>query len=326
MKVFLTGANGFVGSHILDELVESGHEVVVLLRRTSDTRFISTQLNQVVIHYGSLLDTSILTNAMSGVDVVVHCAAKTKAFHASEYDDTNVRGTDSLVTAVKRAESVEHIVYVSTIAVTGPATPDRPARESDAPNPCTPYARSKLAGEIIIGNQTTTRWTSLRLAGVYGTRDTDFLPAFRAAKRGFIPLPAGRSQSLSLIFGRDAARAVRQCLGQHAAFAKVYNVAADPPCTSEAMAHAVAQAIGKNTRTIPLPGPVVYTACLFQDWMSQIRGRPHILSRQKYPELRASGWVCSTERIRDDLGFIAPTSLADGLAQTADWYKREGLL
>ena len=115
MKVLLTGANGFVGSHILDELIEGGFDVAILLRRTSDTRFIRGHLDRVAIYYGSPVDTSILANAMSGADAVVHCAAKTKALHANEYDDVNVRGTDSLVKAIERADSVEHIVYVSRL-------------------------------------------------------------------------------------------------------------------------------------------------------------------------------------------------------------------
>jgi uncharacterized protein YbjT (DUF2867 family) len=80
MKVLLTGANGFVGSHILDELKETDLEVSILLRQTSATRFIERHVNDgITVHYGSLDDTDALVRAVEDVEGVVHCAGKTKA-------------------------------------------------------------------------------------------------------------------------------------------------------------------------------------------------------------------------------------------------------
>jgi nucleoside-diphosphate-sugar epimerase len=63
-----------------------------------------------------------------------------------------------------------------------------------------------------------------------------------------------------------------------------------------------------------------------QDIRSRMTGRPNILSRAKLPELLAPGWVCSTERIHEDLGYTAPHSLREGVARTLAWYGREGWL
>jgi nucleoside-diphosphate-sugar epimerase len=60
-----------------------------------------------------------------------------------------------------------------------------------------------------------------------------------------------------------------------------------------------------------------------QEIMSRATGRPNILNRQKLSELLAPGWVCSTDRIRRDLGFVAPTSLREGVRRTIEWYRRE---
>ena len=73
-----------------------------------------------------------------------------------------------------------------------------------------------------------------------------------------------------------------------------------------------------------IPRSGLYLACVTQEIVSRMTGRPNILSRQKLPELLAPGWVCSTDRIRNDLGFTAPTSLREGITQTLDWYRREG--
>lgn len=77
---------------------------------------------------------------------------------------------------------------------------------------------------------------------------------------------------------------------------------------------------------IRIPRAGLYLACLLQELQSRLNGQPAILSFQKMPELLASGWVCSTTRIREDLDFKAPTRLTVGVAQTLNWYRREGWL
>jgi nucleoside-diphosphate-sugar epimerase len=327
MNVLLTGANGFVGSHILDELRETGLEVSILLRRTSATRFIERHVNDgITVHYGSLDDTAALAHAMEDAEAVVHCAGKTKALGEHEYNDVNKVGTQNIVRAAAQNGKLRHFVFVSSLAVSGPGTPTQPARETDPPNPVTVYGKSKLAGEEAVTSQCPAPWTILRPAAVYGPRDRDFLPLFRAARRGIVPLPGGGRQVLSFVYGRDVAAAVNRCLGREEAFGKIYNIAAEPPCAATEFAQTLARAMGTRARTVSIPGPVLYIACVGQEWMSRWRRRTHALSRQKWAELRAPGWVCATDRIRQDLGFTAPTPLADGVTRTAAWYKRQGWL
>ena len=83
-----------------------------------------------------------------------------------------------------------------------------------------------------------------------------------------------------------------------------------------------------NVRALPLwlPGVALWPVCLASEAASRVTGRPSILSRQKFQELRAAGWVCSVERIRQDLGFVAPTPLPQGIGQTLAWYREAGWL
>ena len=325
MRVLLTGASGFVGSHILDELRETGLDVSILLRRTSDTRFVRRHVNEgVTVHYGTLDDTDALRSAMEGIEAVVHCAGKTKALDEREYDDVNKAGTQNIVRATIHAGTLRHFVYVSSLAVSGPATPAHPARETDPPNPITVYGKSKLAGEESVTSECPAPWTILRPAAVYGPRDREFLPLFRIARRGLVPLLGGGRQVLSLVYGRDVAAAVSRCLGREEAFGRIYHVAAEPPCAAAEFAQTLARAMGTRAHTVSVPGPVLYVACIGQEWMARWRRRPHMLNRQKLAELRAPGWVCATDRIREDLGFAAPTPLADGVTRAADWYRKQG--
>jgi nucleoside-diphosphate-sugar epimerase len=326
MKVLLTGANGFLGSHVLDDLLESGFEVAVLLRQTSDTRFIDRH-SGVSVFYGSLSDSAALAKAMEGVDAAVHCAGKTKALRDHEYFDVNRDGTSRVVDAASSCRpALRRFVLVSSLAAAGPGVVDRPARETDPPQPVSLYGRSKLAGEETVKRLGSVPWTILRPGAIYGPRDMDFLNAFRMVRRGLAPTPGSGKQMISFVFVRDVAVAVRECLTRGESAGKIYNVAAEPPCSTSDLLRAVARVMKKRVRTFAVPAPVLYVACVVQDGLSRLTRRPHILGRQKWPEFRAAGWVCSVDRIREDLGFSAGTSLEAGLAETAGWYMKQGWL
>jgi nucleoside-diphosphate-sugar epimerase len=327
MKVFLTGANGFVGSHVLDALLTGHHEVSILLQRTSNTRFISRHLVAVAVHFGSLDDVPVLKEAMSRVDAVIHCAGKTKALHSSEFYQVNRAGTRNVVLAANACrESVRHLVYISSLAVSGPGLPECPAEETGEPRPVSVYGRSKWLGENEVRLRCRVPWTILRPAAVYGPRDTEFLPVFQKVKQRLMLLPSGAKRSLNMIYGPDLSAAVLRSILHERASGETYHVAAEPPCTGEEFMQEIAAQLQIRPLRLRIPHAGLYLASVIQDILSRATGRPNMLSRRKLPELLASGWVCSTGRIRHDLGFAAPTSLKEGVGLTLEWYRREGWL
>jgi nucleoside-diphosphate-sugar epimerase len=327
MKVFLTGASGCVGSHVLDTLLAADHEVSILLRRTSNTRFISRHMAEVTVHYGSLGDREVLKTAMTGCDAVVHCAGKTKALHASEFYRINQRGTRHVAMAASACqESLRRLVYISSQAVSGPSDLSRPAEETAEACPVSVYGRSKWLGETEIRLHCQVPWTILRPAAVYGPRDTEFLPIFQKVKQRLMPLLSGPKRPLHMVYGPDVAAAVLCCLTHERGAGGTYHVAAEPPCTDEEFMEEIAAQMQVRPMRLPIPRAVLYLASMVQDILSRATGRPHMLSRQKLPELLSRGWVCRTERIRKELGFTAPTSLKEGVSRTLEWYRGEGWL
>jgi nucleoside-diphosphate-sugar epimerase len=75
---------------------------------------------------------------------------------------------------------------------------------------------------------------------------------------------------------------------------------------------------------VPLPTAALWPVCVGQEVISKITGKPNVINRQKYAELAAPGWVCDTSRLRNELDFIAPTALSEGLAKTLAWYRSAG--
>ena len=327
MTVLLTGANGFVGSHILDGLRGAGHQVRLLLRQTSNTRFIGGHLPHVEVSYGALGDAGSLDEAMRGVDCVVHCAGKTKVVRVREYYEVNRDGTRNVVQAVNRnGASVRQLIHISSRAVIGPSAAGRPGLEDDPPSPVSEYGRSKLEAEREVTAGCEAPWTVLRPSAVYGPRDTDFLHAFRAVRMRLMTLFDGGRQQINLVYVEDVARAVLRVMDAQEAQGKVYNVASPDVSTARGLMEEIARQMGVRALPVRLPAAALYPLCLGSELVSRITGRPGILSRAKYRELRAAGWLCSTERIRRDLGFTADTPLSKGVRQTLAWYRDNGWL
>jgi len=327
VNVLLTGANGFVGSHVLDALIESGLDVSALIRTTSNTAFIGEHLGRVRLCYGAMDDPRSIVAALEGVDAVVHAAGRTKANRARAYYDVNVGGTANVVAACNRAAGrIRRLVLISSLAASGPGTTDSPRTEQARPRPVSHYGRSKLMAERCVARSSRVPYVILRPAAVYGPRDRDFLLVFEAVRRGILPLIDGGRQRLSLIYVRDLARTVVSVLTGGLGAGGVYHLAHPEPCSHREFASAVARAMRRHVAEPFVPRALLYPLCLAGQITAAVRRRTSVLNLDKVAEYSAPGWVCSTQRASDDLGFEAPTSLEEGVRQTLDWYLQEDWL
>jgi nucleoside-diphosphate-sugar epimerase len=327
MKVLLTGANGFVGSHVLDRLRARGIATAALLRPASNQQFIQAHLPRLEVRVGSLSDPQSLDAALQDVTHVIHCAGCTKALRNSEFYEVNQAGTRNVVEAVNRQQGrIQRLVYLSSLAAGGPASPDQPAREDDLPHPVSEYGRSKLAGERELHDACKTEYVTLRPPAVYGPRDEAFLPLFKAVKAHILPRFGGGRQTLSLVFAEDLAEAVATCLTHPATAGKTFYVASGEVTTARAMAGEIAGQMKTWTLPLSLPTVALWPLCCLQETLSWLTRRPNVLSRQKYAELRAPGWVCDPTRLRQEAGFVGGTTLKNGIAKTLAWYRQEGWL
>ena len=143
MRILLTGASGFLGSHIAEQLDQQGVDVRALVRPTSDTRFLDG-LDHVTLLSGAMSDKASLLAAMEGVDGIIHAAGLVKASEPADFHRTNAQGTANLLQAAKQnASGIERFVLVSSLAVMGPSEDGRPVPSDAAPNPVTHYGGSK---------------------------------------------------------------------------------------------------------------------------------------------------------------------------------------
>ena len=155
MKAYVTGGTGFIGSHLVERLVDQGYHVTCLIRKTSNLRWLNqlldSQSSQVHIVTGDLHDTDILARHVRDVDLVFHLAGLTKAPDAATYDRVNAEGTKHLIEACLSAQTnLGRFVYCSSLAAVGPSSNTTPNTEDVTPQPLTDYGSSKLKGEIVV--------------------------------------------------------------------------------------------------------------------------------------------------------------------------------
>lgn len=318
MSIAITGATGFVGGHLLDRL--AGSAVACLARGPSAA--LARSGCRVVP--GAIDDPAALDALLSGADVVFHVAGLIAARSEAEFLAVNRDGTAAVAQACRRA-GVARLVYVSSLAVTGPSERGRPVDETTPPRPLTPYGRSKLAGEQSV-RESGAIFTIVRPPIVYGPRDRQTLWLFRMARRGLVPLLGDGSQELSLVHAADLAEALVAAAASPAAAGRTYHAAHPEVVTQRALLEEIGRAVGSRARLLPIPGSAVRVALAVSGAVARVTRRPTLLDPSKAPELLAPAWTCTAEALARDAGWSAQVPLARGLRDTADWYAGAGWL
>lgn len=322
MKAFVTGATGFVGTHVVAALRSRGDEVACLVR--SAERALGLDWSGVRLIPGDLTSRAALREGCAGVDVVYHVAGRISARNLAEYLAVNRDGTARVLEAMA-ASSARRLVHVSTLAVGGPTVPGQPIDESRPPRPVTDYGRSKLAAETVV-RESGVAWTIVRPPVVYGERDRETLRIFRLAQAGWGPVMGDGTQELSIIHASDLAGAMVAAGTATATVGRVYYATHPDVTTSAGLVRAVGVAVGRAPRIVHLPGALARIALWTVGSLASLAGRATLLSADKANEFLAPAWTCRSDALTRDTGWRATTELATGLARTAAWYRAEGWL
>lgn len=307
-----------MGSHLLERM--AGAEVSCLLRRPSPA--LAASGCRVVL--GGLDDGAALASLVAGADVVFHVAGAIAAHSEAEFMAVNRDGTRALAGACRQA-GVGRLVYVSSVAVTGPAAPGRPVDETTPPHPVSRYGRSKQAGEAAV-RESGVPFTIVRPPIVYGPRDRSTLRLFRMARRGVAPLLRGGAQELSLVHASDLADALAAASDEPSAVGRTYHAAHPGVITQRALLEEIGRAVGRAPRLVTVPDSALRLALAVAGSMARLTGRSTLMEPSKAPELLAPAWTCATDALARDAGWTAGVPLARGLRETAEWYARAGWL
>jgi nucleoside-diphosphate-sugar epimerase len=323
VRVALTGATGFVGSHLVEALTARGDEVACLVRRPQQAEALQKSGARLIT--GTLEDEAALRALAEGADVLYHVAgAVTSAGQSDRLERVNLQGTEAVVRAAG-AMSVPRLVHVSSLAASGPSVAGLPLADTTQCRPVTDYGRSKLRGEEAV-RAGRVPFTIVRPPSVYGPRDRQFLPAFRMARRGLVPVLGDGKQELSFIHVRDLAGALIAAGASPQAAGQTYHAAHPGIVTQRELARAIGRAVGRRVAIVPIPGPALVGILHVVGTAADLVGARTVLRPGKAAELLAPAWTCATNGFTADTGWRAEIDLDRGLQETAAWYRQAGWL
>lgn len=356
-KVVVTGANGFVGSHLVERLLERGDDVRALVRASANLDNLAAARPTLV--RGSLDDVESMTAAFDGAEIVYHVAGLTAAFSREAFERVNFEGTRNVLAAIRAARRPpRRLVHVSSLMAAGPSHPDVARREHHTPRPgVTLYGDSKLGGERLVYEAARSgeiEAVIVRPPAVYGPRDTDVLQMIRSAKFRLIAQPGLRATWMSFIHGQDLAegialagargRPIPRGDGPHAladggcpddhvpedpshpAGAGIYFFTDGERQTVVSFGKAAAAALGRRAIAVPFPRALVWLVAGINHAIGRLRGVAPALTLDKARGSMAPGWWCDDGRARQELGYVPRWPLAAGLADTIAWARAQGRL
>jgi len=295
LKLAVTGATGFVGTHLLDLALGDGHEVRALTRRPQAPR------DGVVWVEGALDDHAALARLVEGADAMIHVAGVISA-DAAGFEAGNVTGTAAILAAAERA-GVKRFVHVSSLAAREPGL--------------SLYGASKARSEALVATSHLSTAT-VRPPAVYGPGDRETLDLFRMAKRGLVLLPpAGR---LSLIHVDDLARLLLALAKSDRTLLVEPDDGRPGGWTHEGFGQALGRAVGRTVRTLSAPGSVLRLAARAD---VLVRGRKARLTSDRAAYFCHPDWTVSPACAAPADLWRPQVATEPGLAATAFWYRQQ---
>lgn len=325
MRVLVTGATGFLGGHLIEEMAKGPHVPVCAHRQGSDTSSIDRLGLEKVMF--DLTDRGSMLRALKGVDAVVHLAAYYTFTGKKEmYDKVNVKGTGDLLEGCKEA-GVKRFLYCSSTEAMGPIA--SPPGDEDSPlNPQYEYGRSKAKAEELV-RSSGLDWTILRPSGIYGPSNVDdvayyFITSFKGFASKFI-IGSGKNY-IQFVHVKDVVQGFLKALDRPESIGGVYIITQAKPYTYEEVYRVLANIFQQKEPRWRISKPLAKLMMLPIEGFSSLIGRENFLYRRETVESVTSDRAFVIDRARRDLGYEPVYDLPEGMAETVAWYRENGYL
>lgn len=316
--VLLTGATGFVGSHVMEELLLRGYRVRILTRSSQSLLNFRKDVEVQVVDY---LRPETLIGIGEGVDYVVHMAGVIKGKKFGVFKRGNIYTTTNLLNELKKYP-IKKFVFMSSQSAAGPSV-KRPLTEEDLLRPVSFYGLSKkIAEERVIKSRLP--YIILRPSAVFGEGDRETFTLFKLAKMG-LSLSIGNGPLFNLIYVKDLAKIVAESIGQNVKNS-VYFVNNGEIYSPKKLNKILSGIIGKkHTFHLNVPKAIAPLIAFLNEYYSGILGKESMLTREKLRELKQYAWLASNERLKRDI-FSSFTPSEEAFQLTFTWYKTHNWL
>jgi len=327
MNILITGGTGFIGRHLIRELIGRGYHCTCLVRAKSNVRELG-ELDNVELVYGDIVDKQSLRTSMREVQVIYHLAGQVGDWGVPDkrFFAVNVEGTRNLLEAAKETH-VSHFIFCSTPGVQGKGYMN--ASEDLPYNPSHIYELTKAEAEKLLlafsERQTSPQVTIVRPDFVYGPGDLRRLPLYRAINnKRFLLIGEGRS-FLRPTFVEDAVQGFCLLSNNPSSFGQIYNIAGPHILNVKDFIQTIAETLRVSLPKIRMPIPVARILAIMFESASYLTGTAPLLSLSKIDFLTKHHGTDISKAV-GHLGFKPKVDIKLGMRRTIDWYSREHLL
>lgn len=341
-RVFITGATGFIGSHVARYFCREGVSVTCGVRRTADLSYLKTL--PVDISYIDLRDTASLARGMEGADFVIHTAGLVNDWSKyPEFYTINVTGTRNLMQACAE-RGIDNVIMTGSSASYGEehsmeikdeGSPDKPRYfyflEKWIPNRLNYYRTTKHLASleaIAVAREKGMNLTVIEPVWVYGEREfsSGFYEYMKVVRSGIPFFPGSRRNHFHVIYAGELARAYYAVYEKRPEGIHRMLVGNSHIDTMDSIYTCFCREMGRR-KPQNLPWAVVYPLGLFLELMAELfrTKNPPLLSRCRV-NMMYDNIGYSTKKAEDLIAFRADMPIEKGIAQTVKWYKENNLI
>lgn len=329
-KILVTGGTGFIGSHLVEELINRGENVKCLVRKDHfENRIQFLKALGVELVYGDILDNESIKNAMNEVDRVYHLAAiaRPMPIQEEEYFKVNVTGTKNILEACV-ASKVKKIVYTSSISAVGPTRDGNPVDESTPCMPVDTYGKSKLESEKVVRDffeKYKVPVVIIRYPVVFGPLDFAVLKLFKGINTGLFPVLGGGKSRFEFSYVKNIVHGLLLAM-EKGKPGEIYHLSDGKTYQLKEIYEAIAKE--ENKKLLYLPIPVIFFKCMGYA-ADQIQNFTKIqlpFSSVTIACMTSDYWVVSIEKAKKELGFNQIVPLQQAVKETVEWYKENNYI
>ena len=306
---------------MVDALLQRHCTVHCLVRRTIDLSWLDR--TKVHLHYGNLEEPFSLKECLGKADYVFHCAGLTLAKTRQEFFRANATACKTLYEECREhGKHIKRIIHISSLASVGPALPDQPVDENTPCKPLTYYGKSKLAGERIARQfSSSLPLVILRPPIVYGPREVNFFAFIDAIAKGWNLQLGHKNRVLSLIYITDLVQAMLRAAVCPSSENDVYFITDGNFYHWEDVVETASKILNVRPRSIRIPDGLLAVVGFLLEFISIYQKKPPLLDSQRIIDIRQSTWTAESGKFFDRFKFQPQYDFQKGLEETVNWHK-----
>ncbi|MCX7702493.1 MAG: SDR family NAD(P)-dependent oxidoreductase [Planctomycetota bacterium] len=327
MKALVTGATGFVGSHLVRRLIADGWRVVATKRRRSSLEHLPASQIDFVEWDVSSEPSEELEKALAEVDIVFHLAGVIKSLNKDDFYRINFEGTRLLYGMASKHGNIKRFVFFSSQAAAGPSPTVEGIDESAPCKPVCHYGRSKMLAEIFLAAKEACPFTIIRPPVVFGEKDPATGELFRAVAKGWRFRIAGFLKAISLVYVEDLVEGVISAATAEIAKGRTYFFCYDEPVSLDGFFDLIEDAFdgmadGKKrlVRRLTVTAAEVKFFAALAHLFGSVFGFVPSLNLYKLPHFAQRFWTIRCDRAKRELNFKPSFSIAESIRRTLQSY------